>query len=102
MAKKEIRVSRDGSNNGPCVDFEERCTVNLGDYQSLTLAVRYSRVSNEDDLAACQALLPRVITAVDSQMGELVLEALGEGVREDLKAAVLGALAQMSSKAKKQ
>jgi len=96
MAKNEaIEKLVDGSNGGPSVDFEERCTINLGDYQSLTIAVRYSKVSSLDDLAACQALLPKVITAVDADMGELIAQSLGNGVREDMKAVVLAAVAKL-------
>lgn len=97
---QKARVGSDGTE--PFVGFGEKVVINLGDYSSLGIEVNYGHIRNEEDLERLSRLLPKVIVKVDGDMGDLVQEALGEGVREDLRIAVLALVADRAAAREKE
>jgi len=89
---EKIRVGSDGTE--PFVGFAEKVVLNLGDYSTLGIEVNYGHIRSEEDLKRMSALLPKVIVKVDGDMGDLIQEALGDAVREDLRIAVLTLVAE--------
>ena len=96
---QKTRVGSDGTE--PFVGFGEKVVINLGDYSSLGIEVNYGHIRSEEDLERLSRLLPKVIVKVDGDMGDLVQEALGEGMCEDLRIAVLALVADRAKERSK-